>query len=386
MAFTLEVPDTDEISDQVEQDIAVKNETKKAIENTVEQQAESVMKVNLDDLLERQEITQAIDSLGAKAYDLSSSENEMLEKRIVDLSQDPQSEEVSSTLEELAIKMKELDPTDLDFSKKGLFGKFSHSIRHYFEKYKTADAEIGAIIKSLDQSRKTLEADATTLEIEEVKLRRAAKELQKNIELGMQFDETLSRAIDQEKANNGDEDRIRFVEDEVLYPLRQKVMDFQQLQVVSQQGIIAMEVIRKNNKELIRSVDRAKTVTVTSLRTAVTVAGALYNQKIVLEKINVLNTATNDMITSTSKMLRSQGTAIQKQASETSVSPETLKNAFAEAIGALDDISRYRHEALPKMKETIDSFRSIADDGQKRLDMIAEENDRRQQMKNEFPL
>ena len=35
-----------------------------------------------------------------------------------------------------------------------------------------------------------------------------------------------------------------------------------------------MEVVRENNLELIRAVDRAKTVTVSALRVAVTVAGA----------------------------------------------------------------------------------------------------------------
>ena len=49
-----------------------------------------------------------------------------------------------------------------------------------------------------------------------------------------------------------------------------------------------MEIIRRNNLELIRSVERAKTVTVSALRVAVTVASALYHQKIVLEKVNLL--------------------------------------------------------------------------------------------------
>ena len=42
-------------------------------------------------------------------------------------------------------------------------------------------------------------------------------------------------------------------------------MDMQQMIVVNQQGIIAIEVIRRNNKELIRGVDRAKNVTIFSI-------------------------------------------------------------------------------------------------------------------------
>ena len=137
--------------------------------------------------------------------------------------------------------------------------------------------------------------------------------------------------------------------------------------MVNQQGIIAMEVIRKNNLELIRAIDRAQTVTVAALRVAVTVAGALYNQKIVLEKVQMLNTTTNNMISATSRMLKEQGTAIQREAVEASISPDTLKQAFADTLSALDDISTYKEKALPQMAQTIQDFRTIADEGERQL-------------------
>ena len=153
----------------------------------------------------------------------------------------------------------------------------------------------------------------------------------------------------------------------MFFPLRQKVMDFQQLLVVNQQGIVAMEVIRRNNLELIRAVDRAQSVTVSSLRVAVTVAGALYNQKIVLDKVKALNATTESMIASTSRMLKEQGTEIQRQATEATVSPDTLKQAFADALSALDDISTYKQEALPRIAQTIQEFKQIAEKGESRL-------------------
>ena len=128
-----------------------------------------------------------------------------------------------------------------------------------------------------------------------------------------------------------------------------------------------MELIRKNNAELIRSVNRAQNVTVTALRTAVTVAGALYNQKIVLEKVNALNAVTNQMLESTSKMLHQQGAEIQRQASETAISAESLKVAFDETFAALEDISKYKQEALPRMRETIESFKEMAAVGEQRI-------------------
>ena len=177
------------------------------------------------------------------------------------------------------------------------------------------------------------------------------------------------------KVNNDDPDRISFVSEEILFPLRQRIMDMQQMIVVNQQGIIAIEVIRRNNKELIRGVDRAKNVTISALRTATIVASALYNQKIVLKKIDILNKTTNDLISGTSKMLKEQGVEIQKQAIENSISVDTLKNAFSDTLEALNSISSYKQEALPKLKETINQFRELADLGEKQISKIEKQRE-----------
>ena len=126
--------------------------------------------------------------------------------------------------------------------------------------------------------------------------------------------------------------------------------------VVNEQGIISLNVVRRNNKELIRGVTRAKNVTVTALRNGVMVASALYNQKIVIDKIKTLNETTEQVIESTSRMLREQGNEIQKQSMETMISPEVLKASFA--------------DALPQMQETIATFSQMAEDGQKVIDKI----------------
>jgi len=371
MGFSLELADTEEIKKQVEVELAPQPETQKAIVSTVEKNGNEIMAVDLDNLESRKEITTVINDFGKDLVEKSQSRNNILQKRLMNLGdKESGAVEVAKNLEDLTIQMKDLDPSALDFTKTGFLGKIVNPVRRYFERYKTADQEIAAIIKTLDNGKKSLVNDNTTLEIEEVNMRATTKEMMEKIEIGTQLDEYLSRAIENERAKGGDEDRIRFVEEEVLFPLRQRIMDFQQMLTVNQQGIIAVEVIRKNNSELIRSVDRAKAVTVTSLRTAVTVAGALYDQKIVLEKINTLNAATNNMIASTSRMLKEQGVEVQRQAVEANISPETLKQAFADAISALDDIFEYRQKALPQMKKTIDDFRVIAEEGEKQIQRI----------------
>ena len=93
-----------------------------------------------------------------------------------------------------------------------------------------------------------------------------------------------------------------------------------------------------------------------------------------MDKINILNKTTEDTIQTTSHMLKDQGAQIQKQSAETMISPEVLKQSFAEAIQAIEDVSNYKIQALPKMKESINLFSEMANDGQKVVEKIETTN------------
>ena len=80
---------------------------------------------------------------------------------------------------------------------------------------------------------------------------------------------------------------------DVLFYVRQKHQDLLTQLAVSIQSYLAIDIIIKNNIELIKGVDRASTTTVSALRTAVIVAQALGNQKLVLDQITALNTTTS---------------------------------------------------------------------------------------------
>src|SRR5690606_12096291 len=145
-----------------------------------------------------------------------------------------------------------------------------------------------------------------------------------------------------------DDSRRSFMEEELLFPLRQRILDLQQQLAVSQQGILALEVVIRNNRELIRGVDRSINVTVSALNVAVVVAMALANQRLVLDRVRSINTTTSDLIAGTAQALRTQGVEIQTQASSTVLDMEKLEQAFNDVIGAIDEVSRYRREALPR--------------------------------------
>ena len=361
----------DEIKKLVEEETALEPATTLMISYVSKQKGAEIVQADIEDLESRRELTKAIEEFGADVVKASSGKNDLLKTRIGDLSRaGGEGGTVAKGLEQLSEQMKDLDPSGIDFMKRGPLGKLFNPVRAYFNKYKAADTAIAEIIRSLEKGAKVLKDDNTTLELEQASMRDLTKQLNQKIVLGGELDAYLSEQIDRQKAANGDPEKIRFIEEEILFPLRQRMMDFNQMLAVNQNGIIAMEVIRKNNLELIRSVNRAQTVTIAALNVAVTVAGALYDQKIVLEKVKLLNQTTNNMIEATSRMLNTQGVEIQKQAMESNIQVDTLKNAFVETLGALEQISQYKQKALPQMKATIEEFKELAQAGEAAIKSI----------------
>ncbi|SEL08689.1 Uncharacterized conserved protein YaaN involved in tellurite resistance [Methanobrevibacter gottschalkii] len=373
--FSLNV---DEIKENVE--TTLKEEEKKLEDSNIKNQAQdnavAIFDADLNNPQAREKILKPLDNFGLNEMSRSAAHNEMLATRFVDLTKGgKESDNIGENLMELNREIKDLDPSKINFAKKGLLGNLMNPVRKYFAKYEKAENAISDIVHSLDKSSKVLQNDNTTLLNEENYLREVTNKLLADIELAKQMDASIEAQIQTAEIEGIDEEKINFVREEILFPLRQRIMDMQQMIVVNQQGIVSLNVIRRNNEELIRGVKRAQNVTVSALRTGVMVASALYDQKIVMDKINIINSTTEHIIESTSHMLKEQGSEIQKHSAETMISPEVLKVSFSEAIQAIEDVSTYKEQALPKMKETIVMFSDLATEGQKVVEKIETTNE-----------
>src|SRR5262249_35858408 len=157
--------------------------------------------------------------------------------------------------------------------------------------------------------------------------------------------------------------------------VRQKVQDLLTQLAVSAQGYMALDMVRKNNLELIKGVDRATTTTVSALRTAIIVSQALVDQKLVLDQIQALNTTTSNLIESTSETLKEQSAAVHEQAASASVDVEKLQHAFDNIYAALDEIDNYKVAALDTMQKTVDALGQEIAEAQKHLDRMHAEGE-----------
>jgi uncharacterized protein YaaN involved in tellurite resistance len=298
-----------------------------------------------------------IQSMGLELQRESARRSEMLKQPVKKLYQDAiEGGQVANALVDLKVKVEELDPGQYDFEPGWLtrtLGRLPFvgtPLKRYFSRYEDAKTVLDAIVRSLQNGRAQLMRDNNALTDDQQALRQVNDKLEKAIKLGQLIDARLSARILELPAGDA---RRALAENEWLFPLRQRIQDMQQQLVVNQQGILSIDLIIRNNVELARGVDRAVNVTVSALQVAVTLALALANQRVTLEKVQAVNATTDKLIGETAKNLRTQGAEIHKQAAGTMLNMENLKTAFSDIRAALDDVSRYRQEALPRMAEAI---------------------------------
>ena len=192
-------------------------------------------------------------------------------------------------------------------------------------------------------------------------------ELQRAEGLLEQIDEQVVGKIESLKSE-GQAEQAGILEKDLLFAVRQRRQDIQTQIAVTIQSYLSMGIIDANNRQLIQGVDRAKTTTVTALRTAVITAEALENQKLVLDQIDAVNKTTNDLINRTSDMLAQNSVRTQKQAVESGVAVETLNRAFDSVFKTMDGIDQFRVEANKNFAQTIDVLKSQVDRAQPYLE------------------
>jgi uncharacterized protein YaaN involved in tellurite resistance len=269
--------------------------------------------------------------------------------------------------------VEDLDPSRQGlFTKKKLFGliPFGNRLRDYFAKYQSGQSHLNGIIDALLRGQDELRQDNSSIEQEKSGLWQTMQNLRQYVYLAQKLDTALSAKIASLQAT--DPAKAKTLQEDGLFYVRQKVQDLLTQLAVSAQGYLALDMIRRNNVELIKGVDRATTTTISALRTAVIVSQALADQKLVLDQINALNTTTSDMIETTSQLLKEQSAEVHKQAASSTIDVEKLQRAFDNIYAALDEIDTYKLAALDTMQKTVTVLGQEVDRSQSYLDRARE--------------
>lgn len=291
-----------------------------------------------------------------------------------------------------------------------LFGKTAMSMKKYFQKFQDNQDLLNEILKKLENGKQILLRDNVALEIEASRNAELAQKLQKQLnianEANVYIESLLSDSITNQTPttsllqNNADssgisnhtdshnivaqqENKIPEVyaeithgmiitpqnkekmQNQILFPLKQKIIDLQQQILVHTQGEVALKTLINNNKELINSVDRTKSVTLNALNVAIITAQGLDQQNRVLQAVQDINAQTSELIAHTGAKLKEQGTQIQQGAANAMLDMDKLKNAFDNVISAMEDMKNFKIQSLPKMQENIQLYGAYLEEMQK---------------------
>jgi len=263
---------------------------------------------------------------------------------------------VGGSLVELRHVIERLDPSRDGplLQPRKLFGliPFGDKLKAYFDKYQSAQSHINGILVTLARGKDSLLHDNIAIDGE----RRKMWEMMGKLEQMIHISKTLDGKIEERAylIEASDPTKAKALRESALFYVRQRSTDLLTQMAVTVQGYLALDLIKKNNIELIKGVDRASTTTIAALRTAVTVAQALASQKLVLDQISALNTTTSNMIESTSDLLKSNSAQIHEQAASATIQVETLQRAFANIYATMDAVDEFKGKALANMKTTVD--------------------------------
>jgi len=235
---------------------------------------------------------------------------------------------ISDDLENLERKIKTLYPSDLDFSKNKKSFLFN-PIKKYFNNIKKEEAVFSKLIQNLEQEKSVMNNDNITLKIECERIESIIEILEKEIENGENYKKIIEFQI-----NDGN------VQNEILEKLEKKISDLREMLIVKRQSLLAIELIMKNNEEIIRNITRINNVTLEALNTAVLVAYSLYNQKIVLNKIN-------DLQKSDIQIWKATNSNIEEY-KNTKIDIENLKQSFDNVISTVDEVKSQNTKSFPE--------------------------------------
>ena len=228
---------------------------------------------------------------------------------------------------------------------------FGDRVRGYFDRYAKAQGHIQGVVRALEEGRSELERDNAAIAQEERSLWTEMETLRQYALMAQRLDEALETRID--AVGGSDPARGRALREDILFPVRRRRQEILTQLAVATQGYAALRVVEQNNHEVIRAIQTATTTTVAALRTAVMVAQALTNQRLVVEQLKAVNDVTSGMIEGTSVLLREQSTEVETRATSPGVDMAALQRAWDNVFAALDQIDRYKLNALQAMKVTV---------------------------------
>ena len=353
-------PDTIPLVEQsdIQGTVPIKAEKVPSLNAQVDEFLQHLIEFNLHDKQFKDKVN-SVHQMGLNSMQKTSVlSNRLLSRSIHKIQDDEESQKVGQHLVQLKQTLEALNPANNQkfFTVRKILGilPFGHKIEDYFDKYKSSEEHINVILNSLELGKDELMKDNIAIDRDRSALWETMQEIEQYSYIGQALDQKLNEVI--LKIELQDERKAQLLQEEVHFYIKQKVTDLMTQQAVNIQAYMSLDLIRKNNLELIKGVDRALMTTVSALQTAMVVAQALSNQKLVLNQVKMINETTEELIVSTSKMLNQQTKDIQKQSSHSMIDVTKLQTAFDNIFETIDMVNDFKVRSMPNLQRSIENL------------------------------
>jgi uncharacterized protein YaaN involved in tellurite resistance len=371
------VPTEAELKEELEQQLGLTKEKKEVIDPKIDQLTNTIVENFFNGTYNEEQKKRCINDLGMKHQTRLSNQNAILDQSMQMLAKTQDGGTVAKDLLLLRNEVEALNPHQYNLTAptsatakffRSVLGK-KNPISRYLERYEKGSVVLKDITRSLLAGKEGLKDDNNILSIDKKSLRDTLDGLAHAIKVGQVLDQKFEaklREINQQEQP----EEYRFLQEEVLFPLRQRIIDLQTAMNVNQQGVITYDLLIRNNDELIKGVERSVTITTVALSVGVTAQFALNKQRNVLEAVKGTKEVTEKILMGNAETLRTQGVEIQKAATEPTIAVDVLANAFTKLNEAVEDLSAFRTGALAGMKESIGRLEDLTKKGNETIERI----------------
>jgi len=229
-------------------------------------------------------------------------------------------------------------------------------VRKYFMMLQSQQSVLGSMKDMVESGIVEREKDGRILEMDKLSLTKCALKLDQAIRIGKLLDERMEYSIERDIS---DPKEKQFMQSEVLFTLRQTVRALHEQLAVTNQGIMAMELLLRLNRETINSGRRTLNVSMHALSIAGVLATVMAGMREFNAKISAMKETANDFIAYNGEMLEQTTVEVGEISRSSTLDISVLETAFDKIHTAYDNEIGLRVSALSTMKEEMTRLDSM---------------------------
>ncbi len=295
---------------------------------------------------------------------------------------------IEVSLQSIYKELKKIDPNQVNLSMSGfrsLLAKLpfiGDPLTEWVLNYLSVGTVIDDMVRSMQSAVSEMKRDNDTLLDDQIAMKELAFKLEDVVRWAMYVDQAISARL--ESSGDLGEAKKRFIEEEVLYVLKQKIISQMELQNINRQGVLVSESIIRGNKELIRGYENGIKSTMAAIRIAAALAVSLEKQNRNRRVLTAINDYKGKVVRHTGEQLLQNTKDIIAESATAGARIEDLNAGFNAALESFELVSEFKRNLLPKLSADIGSLNEISEKLATAVEKFTDDNSEEKTANSDF--